>query len=342
MTTSKLSKSKWIVLSIAAIFASGTIFTQVYDTSTTLRRSLQLSESTNTKEKYLGLILPEEESMPLYLRNTMELVPRAADGQDLIFYWHVPKAGGQLMKNIMSVCYGLRRAERLKEPASLEMVHEMIVNVDTSTPEGIQEARDLHLADSGKVDVIASSFVLSASSLFNANHRGRAFTILRHPVDNAASLFWTRKQLRPDLRVKYTLAQYAMQDWYPDNWVTRQLTGTLPHEELSQIHLDRAKNILSNKFFVGISDQMEESLRQLKAYYGWQPVPGREHCVPDLLHGGNPKFVKSYNRPLPSRGSDDWRVVANRERYDMELYYFALELFARQGVMYSPGRESYD
>lgn len=129
--------------------------------------------------------------MPLYLRNTMELVPRAADGQDLIFYWHVPKAGGQLMKNIMSVCYGLRRAERLKEPASLEMVHEMIINVDTSTPEGIQEARDLHLADSGMVDVIASSFVLSASSLFNANHRGRAFTILRHPVDNAASLFWT-------------------------------------------------------------------------------------------------------------------------------------------------------
>ena len=66
-----------------------------------------------------------------------------------------------------------------------------LLNVDTSTPEGIQEAKELDVLNSGKIDFIASSYVLSAASLFTANHRGRSFTVLRHPVDTAASLFWT-------------------------------------------------------------------------------------------------------------------------------------------------------
>jgi hypothetical protein len=268
--------------------------------------------------------------MPFYLRNTFEPEPKTPEERDVTFFWHIPKTGGQLVKNIMGMCFGLKRAEKLKEPASLEMVHDVIVNVDTSTPEGIAEAHDLGLVDSDMVDFISSSFVLSASSLFTPQHRGRAFTILRHPIDAAASNFYTRKVKHPELRGKYTLAQYVSKNYFIDNWNTRQLTGTLPHEPLTQSHMEQAKNILAAKFFVGIYEHLDETMRQLKAFYKWKALEGEEYCVSDLIHGSNPKFQKTW-RGKPARGSNDWAFVANVEKWDMELYYFGLEMFSKQG-----------
>jgi hypothetical protein len=272
--------------------------------------------------------------MPFYLRNTFEPSPLNAEDRDIIFHWHIPHTAGTLVKNIMGMCYGLRRPEKLKEPASLEYVHDVIVNVDTSTPEGVAEAHDFGLVGSNMVDFISSSFVLSASSLFTPQHRGRAFTILRHPIDAAAHNFHARKVKHPDLRGKYTLAQYVSKNYYIDNWVTRQLTGTLPHEQLEQRHVDQAKNILAAKFFVGIYEHMDETMRQLKAFYEWKALEGQEYCVTDLIHGSHPKFQKTY-RGRPARGSNDWMYVANIERYDMELYYFGLEVFSKQGRIWN-------
>jgi hypothetical protein len=272
--------------------------------------------------------------MPFYLRNTFEPSPLKPENRDIIFYWHIPKTAGGLVKNVMGMCFGLKRAEKLKEPASLEMVHDVIVNVDTSSPEGIAEAHELGLVDSNMVDFIFSSFVLSASSLFTPQHRGRAFTILRHPIDAAASNFHARKVKHPELRGTLTLAQYASKNFYVDNWVTRQLTGTLPHETLEQRHVDQAKNILAAKFFVGIYEHMDETMRQLKAFYNWKALEGQEYCVTDLIHGANPNFQKTY-RGKPARGSNDWAFVADVEKWDMELYYFALEVFSKQGRIWN-------
>ena len=289
-----------------------------------------------SREKYFGKIFPETNhvDMPFYLRNTFEPSNDSTEGRDIIFFWHVPKTGGQLVKNIMGMCFGLIRAEKLKDPASLEMVHDVIVNIDTSSPEGIAEAHELGLVDSNMVDFLSSSFVLSASSLFTPQHRGRAFTILRHPIDAAASNFYDRRVKHPELRGKYTLAQYVSKNYFVDNWVTRQLTGTLPHEELTRAHVDRAKNILAAKFFVGIYEHMDETMRQLKAFYRWKALEGEEYCVTDLIHGSNPKFQKTF-RAKPARGSNDWAFVANVEKWDFELYYFALEAFSKQGRIWN-------
>jgi hypothetical protein len=78
-----------------------------------------------------------------------------------------------MIKTMFGRCFGLRWAQKLKEPASLELVHELIVNVDTSTIEGIADAHKLGLVNSNKVDFIASRYGgLSASSLFTAQHMG--------------------------------------------------------------------------------------------------------------------------------------------------------------------------
>ncbi|KAL7516494.1 hypothetical protein ACHAWX_001502 [Stephanocyclus meneghinianus] len=316
--------------------------TEQTKTVKTLRRRLQevpvqdlvnqrLLQSTPSKsiQKYFGHIFPKTEQMPFYLRNTFEPFPDDYDHRDIIFFWHIPKTGGELVKYIMGNCFGLRRAEKIKNPASLDEVHDFIINVDTSTPEGIAEAHKLKLIDSNMVDFISSRYVLSATSLFTSQHLGRAFTILRHPIDAAASNFYTRKRKNEDLR-SLTLAEYTTKDYYVDNWVTRQLTGTLPEEELTQAHLDSAKHILTAKYFVGIYEQMDETVRQLKAFYGWRAPEDQQMCAKDLINGSNPKFTKT-QRPKPLRGSSDWTTVANVEKWDMELYYLALEMFSKQG-----------
>ncbi len=70
-------------------------------------------EIARIRRAQFGIIFPEAEKMPLHLRNTMD----SLHSNDVVFFWHIPKTGGKLMRVIMGNCFGLRRAERLKEPA---------------------------------------------------------------------------------------------------------------------------------------------------------------------------------------------------------------------------------
>ena len=63
------------------------------------------------------------------------------------------------------------------------------VNVDTTSPGAIEEARNIGLINSGLVQTIVSSFFYEATTLFTPVHKGRMITLLRHPVDRANSMF---------------------------------------------------------------------------------------------------------------------------------------------------------
>lgn len=68
--------------------------------------------------------------------------------------------------------------------------HLSFVNIDTYTPNGIQRANELNLVTSGLADVIISPLLYDAAALFTPTHKGRVFTMLRHPIERAASLFY--------------------------------------------------------------------------------------------------------------------------------------------------------
>ena len=91
--------------------------------------------------------------------------------------------------------------------------------------------------------------------------------------------------------------------------MTRQLTGTLPHNELTPAHLESAKRIFSTEYFVGVYEQMEETVRQLKAFYKLNTVKNQDYCVRELISGSDPKFTKT-KHPASVRGSADWKIVA--------------------------------
>jgi hypothetical protein len=68
-------------------------------------------------------------------------------------------------------------------------VSSRFVNVDTSTVEGLQRAKKLGLAQSGKLNAIYTPLIYEANDLFDEGHQGRLFAIFRHPIDRAISIF---------------------------------------------------------------------------------------------------------------------------------------------------------
>lgn len=239
---------------------------------------------------------------------------------------HIPKASGTTAKETLSDCYGLVRTEMIKPPSSLEVIKQKnVLNVDLTTPDSVEAAKRDRVADLGLADVFVSQLSLDASTIFTAKHVGRAFTIMRHPVKLAASLFYYRRiatwepTYRPDYK-DMTLQQYVEMEGYYDNWMVRMLTNA-KLGGLNEGHLELAKLILKKKFIIGISDHMDETFRHLEIYYGW--AENKEGCVNFHLHSA-PSNKNKY--PSPERGNDAWNAIAEKNKFDMALYYYALEL----------------
>ena len=243
----------------------------------------------------------------------------------------IAQASGSTLKNIMNFCFDLKRAENTDGVPSMEFKRNNILNMDTTSPKGLDESFEKReeIFDSG-INLIVSNYFLAGAALFTDDHKGRAFTILRHPIEIAQSLFHYRKKARWERSWrkdwnKISFADYAKSNAYMGNWVVHQLTGTMPWVELTDAHLEQAKNLLKNKIFVGIADQMDETVRQLREYFGWEEK--EPFCAFNFLHS-NPSNTNPH--PMIKRGSETWKLVAEKEKYDLALYHFALELFAGQ------------
>lgn len=217
----------------------------------------------------------------------------------------------------------------IKPPSSLEIIGKSnVLNIDLTTRDAVAKAKEVGLVDTGLADVIISQ-LFEGGTIFSASRKGRAFTIMRHPVKLAASLFYYRRiaTWEPTYRSDYndiTLQQYVEMDGYYDNWMVRMLSNARLGG-LNEGHLELAKKILKDKFVVGISDRMDETFRQLEIYYGWKEK--REGCVQFHLHSA-PSNKNKY--PETERGGEVWNLIADKNKFDMALYYFALEVFGDQ------------
>lgn len=298
-------------------------------------------------QTYLGGLSPRVDLMmaPLYLRDSADMnVARIMDitnlsGQslardlDITFFWIIPGAPANMMKNIMNFCYGKRRPEQLNAEPSMEFVRDNIVNMDTSTPEGLEFSHNNSLVDSNAIDFVVSTYFLSGSALFNEAHMGRAFAIFQHPVERALSVFHSQRKINKALQ-QVSFEQHVKSDYFFDNWMVRQLTGTMPWVELDEDRLARAKNTIQRKIFVGVQDQMGETLRQLRMHYDWSDI--EEGCTSNFV-----KDEPAQGHPglAGGRGGKTWNVLVEKEKWDMSLYHFALQLFSQQNLRYSGGVE---
>jgi len=257
---------------------------------------------------------------------------------DTPIFWHVPRSGGTSMKSIFASCLGKVIAtevggldeHRLDDRIlTVKKPNGLFVNVDTYTIEGINRAKTLGLVQSKMAEVVFTPFAHESSVLFDRNHRGRMFTLLRHPVDRIISLYYFLRIY--DSKVN----SQSLEDFVQasgQNWMVRTLTGTMSGP-IDETHLNAAKEVLRRKFLIGLMDAKTESFRRFEEFFGWNlPSPHSETCKNEIFyfnwHVKNP-------HPMPNENDSILVKIQRVNSWDIALYEYAQQLFREQGVLFS-------
>lgn len=280
---------------------------------------------------------------------------------ELPLFWHVPKSGGNTLQDLLLACYGMIGANEigsayLKESSEIETLENGIryVNVDMSSPAGISNAQERGFGMSGLADVVVTSWLHQAASLFDSDHKGRyvrkhmsfcstcinthsnlqlahsrCFTLLRHPIHRAISLFYYLHDKDPIYK-NMSIIEYASSQHSEDNWLVRFLNNELS-DVLDERHLDTAKEVLASKCLVGLTEEFTLSFERFDEYFGWSetefggptPLHDRGKCVSRIMN--NPDNAQSH--PTYVEGDEIWNLLMKRNRYDVSLYEHAIHLF---------------
>jgi hypothetical protein len=189
------------------------------------------------------------------------------------------------------------------------------------------------LARSGMSDVIVSSYFHESAALFDLEHQGRAFVMLRNPIERAVSMYYHRLHEVHDLDESVTIEDYAQGNGIENNWMTRFLTNRMTGE-LTKEDLEQAKEILKEKFLIGFLDDLEESTYRIIKYNGWKYAQDetakmkQEDCINDMIQVGSNINADGYE--IPKRGTQAYALIVWQTQFDTKLYEFAKTLFDAQ------------
>ena len=168
------------------------------------------------------------------------------------------------------------------------------------------------------------------------------FTILRHPVDTAISEFYYLQDATWEVNYApetkdWTVQQYADSRLSNKNFVVRQLVNK-PSGLLYEADLELAKEILREKFVIGLMNQMDESVRRFDLYFGFRKTDDTARCVEKILHPDRSSSTdggtNSHPHPKILEGTPEWGAIARNNYFDIQLYEFALGLFEEQAVLF--------
>ena len=288
------------------------------------------------------------EAPPIYGMSHFKDTSESYHKSDVPTFWHVPKSGGSSIKDVAGSCHRLVTASNIgtrdghENDENLQIVRpggSMFVNINTHTVEGIQHAKDIGFPSSGMAEIIVSNFVHAADALGSTSHMLRFFGVFRHPIERAISMFYYiqvaswEATYHPELQ-NWTIEEYARSTRAEENWMTRQLANN-PIDTLSDEDLDLAKEVLRRKFFVGLIDKMEESMDRFERFFRWSyrvNPHNQEKCREGLLSrgGGANRNVNATKKAHPKEGTEGWELLAEKNKYDLQLYDYVVELFDQQ------------
>jgi hypothetical protein len=210
------------------------------------------------------------------------------------------------------------------------------VNVDVTTQEGIARASRLGFASSGLADIIISPLLRESSELLldGDKHKGRMFAVFRHPVDRIVSLFYYLRSAtwEPTYNAQYasmTLDEYAHSPYCESNWMVRSLLNKM-EGPLQPSDITIAKEIIRKKCIVGLLDQMDETIIRFHSYFGFDSNDAL-NCARENYSVAGSSLTNSHKHPTLNAKGDTWQTIAGKNRLDIILYEYAMELFQEQG-----------
>lgn len=192
---------------------------------------------------------------------------------------------------------------------------------------------------SGTVDLVVSTFPeLAVRRLFAADHQARALAMFRHPVDRLISLFyylqtasWERGY-RPDWK-DLNLLEWASQ-YNPHDDMVRALADKDHHDQVTAEDLQRAQETVRSRFVVGLTEEMEESVRRFNVVMGIKDdtTPRHRACMRRFF-GANPERANANPHPAVNRDDPAWRLLAARNAHDVALFEHVRATFEEQATL---------
>jgi hypothetical protein len=250
----------------------------------------------------------------------MKTEHQRADG--LIAFVHIPKTAGTALNSMLARQY------------SPDEVHEVMMRgMSWVVPRPVLVPRPLisfsklrrlkaALRDRRRVHLVRGHFDLSIMDVLPSD--ARFFTMLRDPVERAISHYYHYRRMTSDpthaLAMRSTLSEWVSARGLVemDNGQTRRLAGEmdLPCGRVTPRTLDRAKSNLAERFaVVGLTERFDESLVLLQRAFGWP------------RHGFPARNVGDNRPPRAALGGETLRAIEECNRFDLDLYRFASELF---------------
>mmetsp|Transcript_9602 Transcript_9602/g.11235 ORF Transcript_9602/g.11235 Transcript_9602/m.11235 type:complete len:539 (+) Transcript_9602:120-1736(+) len=265
---------------------------------------------------------------------------------DVPMFLNIPKPGGSTVLDIMVMCHRVVAANEIgiqnghaddQEIAVVSITDGYpVVNVDTTTVEGISRAQQMGFADSGLAGAVVTHLLYEANELFTTTAKGRIFTVFRHPIERAISMYsymqvadW-EPNYNPSFK-EMTIEEYAESPFVENNWLTRQLSNT-PEGDLTDVHLNLAMEVVRRKVIVGLMSEIEATMERFERFFRWTyhvNPPNQENCRESLLGGGsNSNSKNKKEKPVP--GSEAWELLSWQNNYDLQLYEYVESLFVEQ------------
>ena len=191
-------------------------------------------------------------------------------------------------------------------------------------------------------------------------YKGVMFVLFRDPLDRTLSFFYHKQQDNESVHYDPSMEIYSLVDWvnspsYITNFMTRTLVGKMDNQiPLTAVDLDVAKEILRRKCVVGLLDEKAESMKRFARLFGWDAdvnhdslsllqgeaaasrakaerwksqIVNDEECEDKLLHIN---WLNKHRHPALREGSVEYKVVKSKNSFDLELYYYAKQLFEEQ------------
>lgn len=233
-------------------------------------------------------------------------------------FLHIEKTGGETLRGIFERNY------------PREAYYRYYGNIK---PQRMDYYKSLPTARKNKIRFIIGHFDFGLHTQLGIKNP-RYLTILRNPADRVIS-FYNHLQRNPVLwgmpRVrKMSLEEYVTAGFHRqgDNGQVRRLSGTtqLAVGEIGKQHVEKAKENLERWFpVVGLLERFDETLVLLKN----QKVLTNLHYLKKNVSANR----LARNR-VPKQVLD---IIEKYNRWDMELYHFARELFEKQVAQCPPG-----
>jgi hypothetical protein len=253
----------------------------------------------------------------------------------LLVFVHIPKTAGTTLTSILN----------LNEPG---MHSRAIANVFKGGGGTKEDARfrRLHSDETENImelRVVHGHFPLGMRRHFPKRlpkrREVRYFTFLREPTDRMLSHFFAIRDSREDLdpadgeprgarplAPDATLEEALDGGYLHDNLQTRMLSGLVrPFRKVNSKMLDRAKeNLREELACFGLTERFDESLVLAKRRLGLRSILYSQGHDPSRRKGGRVNTARPRGDAVPA----ELRETAERaNRYDIELYRYALELF---------------